>query len=139
MTLILGTCVQPSKSIFHYSKKLKKMVTVTNYAERQRKDGTTFITLEVTGGIELVQSSTTKNFYATVRKCFIPCTFSEAIAKSTIGTQIAGNIVRVEVAPYDYVNKRTGEILKLQHSYAYRPDGSMESIGETKISNLVEA
>ena len=32
------------------------MVTVTNYSERNRKDGTTFIALEISGGVELVQS-----------------------------------------------------------------------------------
>ena len=32
------------------------MVTVTNYSERNRKDGTTFIALELSGGVELVQS-----------------------------------------------------------------------------------
>jgi hypothetical protein len=40
------------------------MVTVTSYAERQRKDGTTFITLELTGGVELVQSQTNGRHYS---------------------------------------------------------------------------
>ena len=35
------------------------MVTVTGFNERQRKDGTTFIALDITGGVELIQSSTT--------------------------------------------------------------------------------
>mgnify|MGYP000315146524 CR=1 FL=1 len=57
------------------------MVTITSYVPRTRKDGTTFIALEITGGVELVQSSNTGNFYATVRKCTIPSTFDENIAK----------------------------------------------------------
>ena len=32
------------------------MVTVTGYNERQRKDGTTFIALEITGGAELIRA-----------------------------------------------------------------------------------
>lgn len=38
------------------------MVTVTGFAERQRKDGNTFITLELTGGVELVQSQTNPRY-----------------------------------------------------------------------------
>ena len=55
------------------------MVKVTNYAVRERKDGTTFIALEITGGLEIQQSQTTGNFYATVKKCSIPSTFDENI------------------------------------------------------------
>jgi hypothetical protein len=112
------------------------MVQVTGFVERQRKDGSQFIALEITGGLELVQSSASGNFYATVRKCTIPSTFSVEIAKSLIGTQIPGNIVRVEVDGYDYINIRTGEMMKLHHSYAYRPEGSMELIGQTQVSDL---
>ena len=83
------------------------MVQVTNYAVRERKDGTTFIALEITGGLEIQQSQTTGNFYATVKKCSIPSTFDENIAKTMIGQQIDGEVVRVETDPYEYVNKRT--------------------------------
>ena len=112
------------------------MVQVTGFVERQRKDGSQFIALEITGGLELVQSSSSGSFYATVRKCTIPSTFSVEIAKSLIGTQIPGNIVKVEVDGYDYINIRTGEMMKLHHSYAYRPEGSMELIGQTQVSDL---
>jgi hypothetical protein len=112
------------------------MVTVTNFLERQRKDGSSFVVLEITGGLELVQSSSSGNFYATIRKCTIPSTFSVEIAKTLIGTQISGDIVRVEVPAYEYVNKRTGEIMTLQHGYSYRPEGSMELIGQTQVSEL---
>jgi hypothetical protein len=115
------------------------MVTVTGYLERERKDGSSFVVLEITGGLELVQSSSSGNYYATVRKCTIPSTFSAEIAKSIIGQQIPGDIVRVSVDPYQYVNKRTGEIMQLQHSYAYRPEGSMELIGQTQVSELAMA
>lgn len=112
------------------------MVTVTNYCVRTRQDGTTFITLELTGSVELVQSQNTGNFYATVRKCNIPSTFSEQIAKSIVGQQMEGDIVRVQVTPYEYINKSTGEVMMLQHSYAYRPAGSVELIGQTNVQSL---
>jgi hypothetical protein len=112
------------------------MVTVTNFVPRTRKDGTTFIALEISGGLEIIQSSNTGKFYASVKKTTIPSTFDENIAKSLIGSQIPGNVVRVQVEQYDYVNKRTGEIMKLQHSYSYQPEGSMELIGESRITEL---
>ena len=58
------------------------------------------------------------------------------IAKTLIGSQIPGNVVRIQVEQYDYINKRTGEVIKLQHSYSYQPEGSMELIGETRITEL---
>lgn len=112
------------------------MVTVTNHTTRTRKDGTTFQVLELTGGVELIQSQETGKFYATVRKTTIPCTFDESIAKGLIGTQMKGDVVRVQVDPYDFVNQKTGEIMKLQHSYSYQPEGSKELIGSTRINSL---
>ena len=112
------------------------MVTVNNFVPRKRKDGTTFIALEISGGLELIQSNTTGKFYATVKKTTIPSTFDENIAKTLIGSQIPGNVVRVQVEQYDYVNKRTGEVMKLNYSYSYQPEGSMELIGETRITEL---
>ena len=61
------------------------MVQVKNYALRERKDGETFIALELLGGLELVQSSATGKFYATVKKCSIPSTLDEATARLMVG------------------------------------------------------
>jgi hypothetical protein len=112
------------------------MVTVSSYSVRTRKDGTTFIALELSGGVELVQSNNSGKFYATVRKTSIPSTFNETIAKGLIGSQMPGSIVRVQVDPYQFVNQRTGEVLTLQHSFSYQPEGSTELIGQTQISKL---
>ena len=112
------------------------MVTVSSYSVRTRKDGTTFIALELSGGIELVLSNNSGKFYATVRKTSIPSTFNETIAKGLIGSQMPGSIVRVQVDPYQFVNQRTGEVLTLQHSFSYQPEGSTELIGQTQISKL---
>ena len=110
------------------------MVTVTNYAVRKTKDERTFITLELTGNVELVQSQETGNFYATVRKCSIPSTFDEEVAKSIIGSKMEGEIVRVEAEPYDFENPNTGEVMTLAYSWAYRPTDTSEIIGATKVS-----
>ena len=66
------------------------MVTITNYVGRTRKDGTTFIALEITGGVELVQSTNTGKFYATVRKTNIPSTFDESIAHTPFPPVLQG-------------------------------------------------
>ncbi|GGP03837.1 hypothetical protein GCM10010992_13760 [Cloacibacterium rupense] len=50
------------------TQKLKPMVTIINYKERQKEDGTSFYVLEVQGGIEMVKSQKTVNFYATAKK-----------------------------------------------------------------------
>ena len=112
------------------------MVQVTNFFEVETSAGKTFISLELTGGLELVQSQTTGKMYATVRKCRIPSTFDANIAKMMVGTQLDGEVVRVETDSYDYVNKRTGEVMSLQHSYAYRPKGSLELIGESRVQEI---
>jgi hypothetical protein len=112
------------------------MVQVTNFHEVETKDGKTFISLELTGGLELIQSQTTGKMYATVRKCRIASTFDANVAKMMLGTQLDGDVVRVETDPYDYVNKRTGEVMSLQHSYAYRPKGSLELIGESRVQEI---
>lgn len=112
------------------------MTKVTGYQLRERKDGTTFVALELTGGLEILQSQTTGNMYATVRKCSIPSTFDAAVAQMMIGSTLDGDIVRVTVDPYEYVNKRTGEVMTLTHSYAYRPAGSIELLGQTRVQDL---
>lgn len=110
------------------------MVTVTNAHERVRKDGTIFAVLEISGGVELVQSQETKQYYATLRKCNIPFTGTVETAKLMIGQKLEGEIVRTICEPYEFVNPRTGEVMSLQHSWAYQPSEKAEVIGHTKLN-----
>lgn len=105
------------------------MVTVSGYNSRKNKSGEDFITLELTGSLEIVQSQNTGKMYATVKKCSIPSTFDEHLAKMLIGSKIEGEIVRVPCDPYDYTVKSTGEQITLAYSYAYQPAGSKELVG----------
>ncbi len=109
-------------NLFFYHPKTFFMVTVKSCVERIGKDEKTFISLELTGDIELVQSQNTGRFYATVRHCFISSTFDEPTAKQFIGKQLPGNIVRVETDPYDFVIPQTGEEVSLSHSWVYQPE-----------------
>lgn len=112
------------------------MVTVTDILIRERKDGSSFICLELSGGVELVQSTNSGRYYATVRKCSIPCTFDESLAKTMVGQRIEGDIVKVICEPYEFTNPRTGEIMHLQHSWAYRPKDSQDLVGHTRVREL---
>ena len=112
------------------------MVTITNFYEVGRKDGSTFISLEISGQVELIQSQTTGKWYATVRKCRIPSTFDANVAQAMIGQRLPGEIVKVICEPYEFTNKRTGEVLKLQHSYAYAQGQQQELVGHTRIMEV---
>lgn len=115
------------------------MVTITNYTERQAKDGRTFITLELTGDAELVLSQASGRHYATVRKVSVPATFDESMAKSLIGSKLPGAIVRVESDPYEYVKKSTGEVMVLNYVYAYQANPEAELVGHTPVKDLQTA
>ena len=53
-----------------------------------------FVALELTGDLELIQSQNTGRFYATTRRCFIPSTF----------------------------DIKTGETIRMAHTYEYHPE-----------------
>ncbi|GAA4092578.1 hypothetical protein [Mucilaginibacter panaciglaebae] len=111
------------------------MVTVSNYAVRTTADGRVFIALELTGGLELIQSQVSGNFYATTRKCSMPSTFDEETAKSLIGSQLEGEIVKLDVEPYEFLNPRTGEVLLLNYTWAYQRSPSSVLVGATPVQS----
>ncbi len=112
------------------------MVQITSALERVKKDGSTFTVLEISGGAELILSQTTQRCYATVRRCTIPFTGTMDVAKMLIGQKIEGDIVRVICEPYQFKNPRTGEVLQLQHSFAFRPKDSQDLVGHTKVQEV---
>ncbi|WP_077413881.1 hypothetical protein [Chryseobacterium sp. JV274] len=95
------------------------MVTIINYKQRQKENGTTFYVLEVQGGIEMVMSQTTNQFYATSKKASILSTFDELTCQALIGTQMQGSIIKQECEPYEYTVKDTGEVIVLHHRFVY--------------------
>ena len=100
------------------------MVTVTDFATRTSKDGREFQVLILQGGLNMVQSKISGNFYATLKKCSIPSTFDEEIAKSMIGEKVAGSVQKKSCEPYSFVVKDTGEVMQLDYRWAYLPDGA---------------
>lgn len=98
------------------------MVIVKNYHLRQGDNGKDYVTLELEGDIELVQSQNTGRFYATARHCCIYSTFDEETAFRMIGQQMEGKIVRVPCEPYTYTIPESGLEVELAHSWDYIPD-----------------
>ena len=100
------------------------MVQVVNYALRTTKEGREFYVLILQGGLSLVQSRQTGNFYATVKQCSIPSTFDANTAKQMIGERVPGSVQKKECEPYEFTSKTTGEILSLDYRWVYVPEGS---------------
>ncbi|QIG89901.1 hypothetical protein G6R40_09615 [Chryseobacterium sp. POL2] len=98
------------------------MVRIINYKTRQKEDGTEFYVLEVQGGIEMIKSKTSGQYYATAKKALVPTTFDEATCKGLIGTEFPGSITKITTEPYQYSIKETGEVISLEHRYIYLPE-----------------
>ena len=100
------------------------MVTVVDYAVRKCVDGREFIALILQGGLSLVKSSKSGNYYATVKQVSIPSTFSQQIAKSFVGEKLPGSVQRMSCEMYEWENKDTGEVMELSHRWVYVPEGA---------------
>ena len=99
------------------------MVTIMDYAQRTKSDGSVFFSLILQGGIQMVKSQQTERYYATLKKASITCTFDEATCKASIGEKFPGTIQKQSCAPYSFVVKETGEILELDYRWSYVPEG----------------
>lgn len=98
------------------------MVTIVDYKAFQKENGEEFYSLVVQGGIEAIKSKETGRTYLTARITNLACTFNEPTCKSLIGTQLPGQIKKVEVEPYDYIDRETGEVIEMTHRYEYLSD-----------------
>lgn len=114
------------------------MVRIISYKKRQREDGTDFYLLEVQGGIEMIKSKTTNQYYATAKKATVSTTFDETTCKGLIGTEFPGKIAKIKTEPYQYTIRETGEVVSLEHRYMYLPD-DVESEEEKLAKQLEEA
>ena len=119
------------------SKLFKPMVRIINFQRRLTEEGREFFVLEITGGIEMVKSRDSGQFYATSKKANIPSTFDEETCKALIGTEMPGNVEKQEVDPYNYVVKETGEEIILTHRWVYNPEEPSKSKEGNAISQLM--
>ena len=95
------------------------MVTIIDYKTYQREDGTDFNVLIVQGGVEPVKSKITGKLYLTARKASVSSSFDEITCQELVGTKLQGAITKVEVEPYQFVIKETGEVITRNHRYEF--------------------
>lgn len=93
-------------------------VKIVDYKLRTSESGKAFFTLSLQGGVEIVQSSSGKQ-YVTARKANMPTTFDEMTCQTLIGQELPGTIQKVVCDPYEYTVQDTGEIITLNHRYEY--------------------
>jgi len=99
------------------------MVTIMAAHLRESEKGP-FVSLELQGGPEMVQSQNTGRFYLTAKRCFISTTFAKEQAKAMVGTKFKGSINRVECPEYLFALPETGEVIQLNHRWDYSPEES---------------
>ncbi|GGZ56425.1 hypothetical protein [Mesonia mobilis] len=95
------------------------MVTIVDYKSYQKEDGEKFFTLVVQGGVEAVKSKETGKTYLTARKTQVSSTFDELTCQQLKGSQLPGEVRKVQTDPYEYAIPDTGEIIELSHKYEY--------------------
>ncbi|MDT8401641.1 MAG: hypothetical protein RQ743_08100 [Bacteroidales bacterium] len=112
------------------------MVTIIDYTKRKNKEGKEFNALILQGGIELVKSKETDNYYATAKRTSITSTFDDKTCEKLIGTEIPGSIKKMICDPYEYTIDETGEIITLSHQWVYLKEG--ETLEEKIMDEKVE-
>lgn len=114
------------------------MVRIIDFAERKNSAGENFYALILQGGVEMVKSQETGNFYATAKKTSITSTFDEDTCRSLIGSEMPGSVQKQKCEPFEYVNPESGEILQLEHRWVYCKEGETveEAVFEGEVATV---
>jgi len=116
------------------------MVRIVDYLKRTNSEGNEFFILKLQGGLEMVKSKETGNYYATAKTASITSTFTEEVCQSLIGQELPGSIQKITCEPYEYTIKDTGEVITLTHRWEFRKEGdTMEEIVHQGKPELVES
>jgi hypothetical protein len=94
------------------------MVTIIGIEEKFTPKAD-FKVLVLQGKVQVAISVTTGRPYLTARKTTLPFTFSEEFAQTLIGTQLPGDIERMECEEYEFQIPGQKKKLKLTHRYQY--------------------
>ena len=97
------------------------MLTIINFEKRQSASGKEFFSLILQGGVEMVRSAETGQYYATIKRCSVTSTLDEEACKAMVGEQLDGKIEKVQCSPYEFVIPQTGEVVELSHRWSYVP------------------
>ena len=94
------------------------MVTIVGVEERYSKNGE-FNVIVLQGKVEVAISKSSGRPYLTAKKTSVPFTFSEEMAQSLIGTELPGEIERVECDEYEFKVPGTKKKLIFTHRNQY--------------------
>lgn len=98
------------------------MVTIVVIKEVETQDGKQFTSIELQGEPQLLQSATTGNYYLTANKTRVTTMMPIEVCRMMIGKQLPGTVDKVQVEPYQHINKDTGEVRTLDYAYVYQPE-----------------
>lgn len=110
-------------------------VTIIKAFERKNKKGESFNVLVVEGGLTMVQSKKSNNWFAQSMRTNILASMSLDTCKSLIGTTLPGKIIKQKCTPYEYKTPNS-KIIKLDYTYSYvheQPQIPMEE-GNTSVT-----
>ena len=111
------------------------MVTVKNYLERKREDGSSFYVLILEGEVKVAKNPETGRIYFTTLTASVPATFDEISCKDLVGQKFPGTIQRQECDPYDYENDKTGKVIEYSYRNVY-VDDNLEVVKENVIDEI---
>ncbi len=111
------------------------MVKIISHRVLENNEGKSFVSLQLQGGLEPIQSQQTGRFYLTAKTCFIASTFDEKTAKALVGSEMPGRIERVYCDPYEYTIRETREKVSLNHRYEYQPEDISYTAEESRVGN----
>lgn len=111
------------------------MVTVTSYERRTAKSGKDYFLLTVEGDIEFKTTDNGSTFINR-RRALIATMLDEDSVKLIVGTQLKGEIQKVECEPYQ-IEKSNGEITTLNHRYQFIPQDELDPVKiEAKLNSF---
>ena len=89
------------------------MVTIIGFEKRKNKEDDEFNVLILQGDVETIISKESGKPYLTARKTSIPCTFDDIMAKTMVGKEMQGEILRQDCEEYEFTIPSTGKKIKL--------------------------
>ena len=106
------------------------MVSIIGFEKRENKQKEEFNVLILQGDVETIISKETGKPYLTARKTSIPCTFNDIMAKTMIGKEMPGEIMKMDCEEYEFTIPSTGKKIKLAYTYVYnqQPAGIEETV-----------
>lgn len=106
------------------------MVTIIGFEKRKNKKKDEFNVLILQGDVETIISKETGKPYLTARKTSIPCTFDDIMAKTMVGKEMQGEILKMDCEEYEFTIPSTGKKIKLAYTYVYNqePAGIEETV-----------